>query len=378
MGFSGNIGCLLLLCFVIASCTTANPTEEIPPSDESIVIQEVSLLDEAIAFQEAYMLEYETEARSRYGFDETMSQADLAQVGEQIQRDFRDWLQIPESESRFDELVTNDLDSPSTYQMRYVQFKNAHGLTVRGVLSVPQNDATSHPIIIIPTGSNASPYQLFGISGRDYHNNVGGQFAEPYIVFAVDIPNLATETFLFSNISGMNWLYYQTCDRITPALDFALTQAGADESHIAIYGISLGGWASITGAACDDRFGVIAASGTNVFTSLFTQVTSNRRIRYPSYYLHDAINRPDFYQVPYSYFPRPMIIELNDKDSTGVYEEALANANSILQYYALREQPDLAHLVLLTDDSCAFANQHHCMEVSRVKMIIDDIFEEGS
>jgi hypothetical protein len=78
----------------------------------------------------------------------------------------------------------------------------------------------------------------------------------------------------------------------------------------------------------------------------------------------------------YSLFPCSVIIELDDKDTTGVYEEALSNANTILRYYALRDQADSAHLLLIADDTCAFANQHHCMEVTRVKAIFDELFGE--
>src|SRR5262249_49152227 len=149
----------------------------------------------------------------------------------------------------------------------------------------------------------------------------------------------------FANAAGINWEYFHLCDKVSSALDYVAAQDYVDMTRVGIYGISLGGWVSISASVCDPRIAATAASGTNVMTSFKTFLTRSRRFTYPHMYAYDVARRPDFYEAAYTLFPQPVIIELNMTDTTGDYGEALQHAREIQRYYTLRGQGDRVHIV---------------------------------
>jgi hypothetical protein len=231
---------------------------------------------------------------------------------------------------------------------------------------------------VIPTGTNATGHDLFSIPKRDYHNDVGSRFSGEYVVFGLDLPNMEDAAFLMANAAGHgdNYSYYVTCDKISSALDLVLGQPAADQVRVGIYGISAGGYAAILGGICDGRIGAIAASGTNVFTSKSSDLLRIRRFETAFLYRYDIAEFPDLHEAMYGLFPRPVIMEINVHDTSGVYGEALANTQRVLDYYKLRNQSRIAYRVLIEDETCGAAWRQHCMEVTGVKKAFDALFRK--
>lgn len=363
--------------------SAATPTP-LPDIDARYVDETGQTSDEILALSERILVENYREARERYAFDDQTSAEALAEISDSIRRDFLEWLHVPgEHAAVIDDLETAPVISSEEYSQSYVVFTNANGLTIRGLVSIPRRETDRpFPVMVVNFASAESNNDKSMLDLDSYYPPANGapeKFAEDYVVFALEIPNgYKDEMFLFSTAGGFNAQYYSMCDRVSSAVDYIATLPEADMTRVGIYGVSNGGLTAITAAVCDERLSAIAASGTNDFTSILTQITSNRRFRYPSFHYYDIAEKPDYYEAMYSFFPRLVIMELHPLDDTGVYEEALVNAQRIQHYYSLRGQPEQAHIVILPEDRCADKVRHHCMGIEEVKRIFDGYFEVES
>lgn len=356
---------------------TATPTpvptltsQEVPETVKYNATLAVELLNRS---EDQFIEEY-IQRQQQFAFGDDASSKELQTLSVTIRQDFLDWLNYAEHQSAIKNLQIETLETNERYTLHHITFMNAHDLMVQGIISVPLDQSRVYPVMIIPNGTSSSSYEIFGLTRPDYHQNVGRYFAENYVVFAVDIPFTQNdETFLFSNAAGINWEYYRLCDKVSSALDYIEEQRYADMSRVGIYGISLGGWVSISASVCDNRILATAASGTNVFTSFLTHLTRHRRLTYPHQYQYRIADRPDFYEAMYALYPHPLIIEINGLDTTGDPAEALANTQQVKRYYELRGMGERVHIVRFVDDNERY-NQNHFMEVSQVKAIFDQYF----
>lgn len=66
-----------------------------------------------------------------------------------------------------------------------------------------------------------------------------------------------------------------------------------------------------------------------------------------------------------------MIIELNKRDSTGLFAEARAAAQDVQRYYAQRGAADRVDLAIF--DGAKTSNGHY-MEISQVREALDRVF----
>jgi hypothetical protein len=344
------------------------------PAPKSRAGLEANLTRELLDFAESQYLTRRKAYQANYQFDQSATKDQLIAISQTARLDYLRSLLPRTHQSAINNLQTVELEPGANYRLQHITFSNANGLTVRGVLSVPTGERASYPVMIIPTGTNATGYDLFSIPTRDYHNDVGRRFAGSYIVFGLDLPGLNDDVFHMANAAGQNENYYFTCDKISSALDFVLRSPFSDESRVGIYGLSLGGYAAISGAICDERIDAIAASGTNVFDSKSTQLLQTRRLEQAFLYQHNIAQLPDLYQVLYGVFPKPVIMEMDVHDTTGEYTEAFSNSQKVMDYYKLRGKPDRAFRVIINDDTCRSAWKHHCMEVTRVKQAFDSLF----
>jgi hypothetical protein len=354
--------------------TAAPPEAELTEEERLAIIDRYSapLADEIMDAMEREFRNAYAEHQQRYAFDESATSEELEALGETIRSDFMTWLEAPEHEPTIDNISLEPLETNDVYRLSRITFTNASGFTVRGILSLPIDDDKTYPVMIIPNGTSSSSNEIFGLTFSDYHFDAGRVFAEDYIVFALDIPYTQNKnSFLFSNAAGVNWAYDQLCDKVSSALDYVATQDTADMERVGIYGISLGGWVSVTASLCDDRITAAATSGTNVLTSFLTHLTEHRRLVYPEQYQYRIAYRPDFYEAMYALYPRLVIIELNQFDKTGVYEEALANAQKVQQYYALRGQGENVRLSLFSGQR---TDNGHYMQPEVIKAIFDEYF----
>ena len=341
-----------------------------------------TLADELTVFLENRWIEKYEASQERFRFDETTSIEELAQLVNPIQKEFLNGIQFRPQNQPITNLNEDPIGEFPGYNLQSVHFKSANGLTVEGILSVPIQGTGPYPILIIPNGMGSSANEIFGLTRTDYHFEVGRKFANEYIVFAVNIPPTTNDwpeavassdrNFYLSNSAGLNWWYYQMVDKVSGAIDYLENRTEGDIQRIAVYGISLGGATTIISSLCDRRISVTIPSGTNVFTPTDTQLLKNRRFSYPHYYQYNVVQRPELFQLLYTLFPNPIIIELNRRDTTGVFEGALESAKQVKHYYELRGAGDRVHIVTF-DDNTKTTNGHH-MEITQVKDILDELF----
>jgi len=262
-----------------------------------------------------------------------------------------------------------------------VKFKNSLGLTVEGILSIPLSEKP-HPLIIIPNGMNSTPENLFLINHEDYQHGVASKFEGDYVVFALNIPSsldssyelkLHNEMNWAAELSGLDYRYYLTTDKVISALDYLESRPEIDPSRVAVYGISLGGEAAIRAGVIDPRISVIAASGTNIFTPSY-DLLKLYQYNYPYYYQYNRINLPDLGILMVGAYPRRIIIELNRQDTTGIFQEALLRVEQIKRIYSLFGRQDDVAIVTFDQGVSNLAPQGHEMEITQVKKQIDQWF----
>lgn len=375
-----------IFSFTIDRYLTATPTQTPTPAPTatlSPLIQPVGA-ELNVFFEDEYRARSEA-YQAQFAFDETTPPETLAAIGEKIRTDFMRWLGDPIHTNRIDDLSIQPLPPlAETYTLQAVAFTNANGLRIQGVLSIPTTNGP-HPVMILPNGTAGSAAEMFGLTrSASAYRQVGQHFAPDYLVFAVEIPptQLAAPnhfmendiSYFFSTAAGLNWEYYRSCDKVMSALDYIETLPQADLQRVGIYGLSYGGITAIMSALCDDRITAVAGSGTNVFTTTLTQITTHRRLVYAHQYIYDSAQMPDYYQVMYALFPRTVIAEINSYDQTGKYFEAVANVRRVQQYYTLRGAPQTAHLIHFADSHAPV----HRLDVLRVKAVFDRLFLESS
>jgi len=262
-----------------------------------------------------------------------------------------------------------------------VRFQNDLGLTIEGILSVPLAKGP-HPLIIIPNGMSGTPERLFLIDVEDYHHGVACRFEGDYVVFALHIPShpdfyyeveMQNRMNWAAQVAGMNYWYYLMIDKVVSALDWLDTRPEIDPDRTAVYGISMGGATAILAAAGDERIEVIAASGTNVFTSHYQMMFQERPYVYPHYYWYNRLSAPDLGTTALAVFPRRLIIELNRRDRAGNFDAALRRAQQVKRIYSLLGHEEDAVIVTF-DQVSAVAPHGHEMGISGVKQQIDDWF----
>lgn len=303
------------------------------------------------------------------------SSNNLATLAAKIHDDFTEWIQPPEHISRITDPERELIGEFPGYDLYGIRFKNANNLTVEGIISIPTSGRPSYPALIIPNGTSASAEEVFGLTRTDYHRGVGKEFARDHVVFAVNIPPTTDDfrlavtsndhSFFLANSAGINWTYLRQVDKVRSALDY-LEQEPLSNGRFSIYGISLGGETAVAASFFDRRISATAVSGTNVLTPRATQLLENRRFVYPHYYQYDIIHRPENFQLLYTMFPKPVIIELNRQDTTGVFEEALLAAQQLRTYYLARGSNDV-HIVVF--DGKETSNGHY-MEIGGVAQIL--------
>lgn len=344
------------------------------PAARPLPGEETSLPQELLEFVESQYVARRDAYQAALRFDSSASQAQLETIGNTARMDYLRLLQPKAHEAAIRNLRAVPLDPGPNYRLEHISFSDANGLTVRGVLSTPTAGKGPYPVVIIPTGTGATGYDVFSIPQEEYHHGAGRKFSGDYIVLGLDMPSMNDDVFHMSNAAGQNENFYLACDKVSSALDFVLDNPAADKSKVGIYGISLGGYAAIVGAACDDRITTIAASGTNVFTSKATDIRRLRRFEVAFQYSYNSSQLPDLYQVLYGMFPKPVIMEMSAADTSGEYAEALQNSQKVLDYYRLRNKAGNASRILIEDDTCRGAWRNHCMEVTRVKQAFDSLF----
>lgn len=355
------------------------PEKKTPPQAAS----PNDLAEELTSYLETKWREKYENNQRRYDFAPYASEEELVQIGKIIQDDFSEWIQFRPHIKHIKNLETRKISENSYHKLISVHFKNSNGLTVEGILSIPKAKTKIYPTLIIPNGTSSSAKEIFGLTKIDYHFSVGDKFSKDYIVFAVNIPPTTDNfreavrsndrNFYLSNSAGLNYAYYQIIDKISSAIDYLENLSQVDIRCLGIYGISLGGNASIIAAAFDDRLSFVVASGTNVFTPSDVQLLENRRFVYPHYYQYNMVERPEIFQLLYTVFPKRIIIELNRRDTTGVFREAIYNAELVRRYYKQRGVKD--KVAIVDFDGLRKKNGHY-MQIDEVKRILDENFVE--
>ena len=287
---------------------------------------------------------------------------------------------INQKVSNLQEQLIDEVNGARRYR---VQFKNDLGLTINGILSVPLSDGP-HPLIIIPNGITSTPDNLFLIDREDYQHGAACKFEGDYVVFALQIPS-STE---YSNdldflnkmnwaaiAAGLNYRYYLTTDRVISALDYLESRPEIDPSRVAIYGISMGGDAAIGGGLNDTRIKVIATSGTNVIEPLYDDLFSKSKYSNPYKYRYNILSLPDDGTALLAVFPRKIIVELNQQDTTGSFDASLHRAQQIKRIYSLLGIDENAIVITFNHAPSDIAPQGHEMEVAQVKRQIDQWFD---
>ena len=342
---------------------------------ESRAGMEADLTQELFDFEESAYLARRKAYQAGLDFDGSTPPARLEAIGKTVRHDYLHSLQPQPHRSSIEALRVVDLEQGANYRTQHVTFLNANGLTVRGILSTPTGGKKSYPVIVVPTGAWATEYDLFSIPSMDYHHDVGHRFAGDYVVFGLDLPNKDDGVFKLANAGGQSEDYYLTCDKVSSALDFVLENPIADETRIGIYGISLGGFAAILSAVCDERIDVVAASGTNVFASQSSLNSRRSGLR-----AGDRISvqqRANAGGVPAAVFPVPQARDHGDAyagHDRGSTPRRCTTARNVLDFYKFRGEPDNAFRVVFDGDTCNSAWKHHCMEVTRVKQAFDALF----
>jgi len=336
------------------------------------------LADELALFLEKKWVEKYRTYQSQFDL-EGKSAKDLEEMGKTIKEDFFQWIQARPHVKEVKSLEEVRVDSTKDYIIKSVSFINANGLTVTGHLSIPVRKKDSLPALMIPNGMGSSSEKIFGLTGTDYHSNVGKCFSKDFIVFAVNIPpatgpfkktvKLMDRNFYLSNSAGLNWKYYQIVDKVSSALDYVENLPGYN-GRAAIYGISMGGGTAIVSSLFEPRIKVVVPSGTNVFTPTDVQLLKNRRFVYTHYYEYNVVSCPSLFQLLFAMYPRQIVIELNKLDVTGVYNEALKAANQVRKFYEIRGRKNNVQLVLFEGQK--FRNGHY-MEVNQVKKILKQL-----
>ncbi len=143
-------------------------------------------------------------------------------------------------------------------------FRSRSGLTVYGILLVP-NSASKNPAVVCIHGMGSSPEQVAGlIEEQDYTKSFGRRLAgRGYVVLA---PLMTNTVQLRSRLdrkaimlgTRLQWIEQQ---KIFSAIDFLSSLPEVDASRIGAYGISWGGRTVMYQGALDQRVAATVISG---------------------------------------------------------------------------------------------------------------------
>ena len=175
--------------------------------------------------------------------------------------------------------------------------------------------------------------------------------------------------------AGLDYRYYETVDKVVSALDYLETKPEIDPGRIAIYGISMGGDTSINAGVEDGRISVIAASGTNVFSTSYQQMFTQWPYAFPYYYRYDRLSLPDVGTRMLSAYPKRLIVELGRQDITGDFEATLHRAEQIKRVYQLLGHEENVAIVTFDPTKSEIAPNGHEMDITGVKDQIDQWFD---
>lgn len=344
------------------------------------------LLEELLLFFETIARDKWLDNQSKFNLDKPAMPQDAQKLIDTIRKTSCDYAGKTRLNNR-KHSINNIEETPiarvgNSHRWR-IRFQNDLGLTVEGILSVPLANRP-HPVIIIPNGMSSTPENLFLIDREDYHHGVASRFEGDYVVFAVHIPAYRNFPYELMMHNRMNWVaeaagidyrYYATVDKVVSALDYLLTKPVADASRIAIYGISMGGDTSIDAGVEDRRISVVAASGTNVFSSSYQQMFSEYRYTYPYYYRYARLSLPDAGTKMLAAYPKRQIIEINRNDKTGDFDEALRRAHQVKKIYSILGHEDNLTIITFSREKSNIAPNGHEMDITGVKNQIDQWFD---
>jgi len=270
----------------------------------------------------------------------------------------------------------------NSYRLERVAFKNALGLSVHGLLAVPQKCVPSCPVLIAPNGWSSTPEAVMGYGVQDYQHAFGKKFAEAgYIVFAVNLPfapqdpartaSIESHTAMLASLSAARYWTYLRIEPVLGALDFVETLAEADLARVAVFGISAGGEAALQASVMDSRIGAIVVSGVNVLTPRREMLLETRRFVYSQMYDWNAFALPDADELLVALYPRPVCVELGIYDSTGDFASALAAAERAQGAYQNEARGDNFRIVTHNQNTTA---DGHETQVQQCLDFVNQVF----
>ena len=254
------------------------------------------------------------------------------------------------------------IDETATHKSFRVSFKSRNGLTVYGILLVP-NQASKNPAVVCIHGMGGSPEQVAGlIAEQDYTRNFGRRLAERgYVVFAPLMTNTGKlrERFDRKAImvgSRLQWIEQQ---KIFSVIDLLQSLPEVDAGRIGIYGISWGGRTVMYQGALDQRVAATVISGH------FNDTVPKMVTASPHYtaYIDTAEGYAFFENLAVQFSdadvaslicPRPVFIEEGNKDRVVWYPMAEKVFAELQSYYRKLEVPDRAQLKLFEGEHIAY------------------------
>ncbi len=288
-------------------------------------------------------LDIDAERQRRLAYTQLTGAALRAQQ-EKIRAAFISDAGLTPHEKRVADVTRVQVAAEDGYRLERVSFKNALGLSVQGLLALPENCSPTCPVLIAPNGWSSSPEAVMGYGIQDYQHAFGKKFAEAgYIVFAVNLPvvpqdfertaSIESHVAMLANLSATRYWIYMRVEPMLGALDFVETLPEADLTRIAAYGISIGGEAVLDASVLDPRINAVVVSGVNVLTPRREMLLETRRFVYSQLYDWDAFALPEVDELLATLYPRPVCIELGKYDATGNFSTALATAQRVQAIY---------------------------------------------
>ncbi|MDQ2900185.1 MAG: dienelactone hydrolase family protein [Acidobacteriota bacterium] len=256
------------------------------------------------------------------------------------------------------------ISETATHKGYRTWFKSRNGLTVYGILLIP-NRASKNPAVVCIHGMGSSPEQVAGlIEEWDYVKGFGRRLAERgYVVFAPLMTNTSKLRSRFDRKAIMlgTRLQWIEQEKIFSVIDFLQTLPEVDAERIGAYGISWGGRTVMYQGAIDTRVAATVISGH------FNDTVPKMVAASPHYTAF--IDTPEdyaFFQNLALHFsdadvaslicPRPVFIEEGNRDRVVWYPMAEKAFAELQSYYRKLDLPNRAQMKVFDGEHIAYGD----------------------